>query len=397
MKKTSFLFVFLGILILATSGYVWADDEKDKGPERGFSIYTEYSGLVVPRGESVRMDLTIDNKGKRDENIILTLTSIPPGWKASLKGPNYTVNSITVPGRKTRALTFSAEPPKYVKPGDYFFQIDAKTEDGALSSTQKINVTVKEKTAITSDFEVTTAYPVLKGQSDAKFEFSIDVNNKSDADRNFNLTAQAPEKWEVNFKPAYEQKQISTLRVKGGQSQSVSVEVTPPKEAKAGTYPITVWISSGERKTEVKLSVILTGTYQLDAGTPSGLLSLEATPGKPSNVSLYVKNTGSAINRNITFSSFKPENWKVEFKPEKIDSLEPGALKQVEVTITPSAQALVGDYSVSTSVEGEKGSSKNVEFRVSVKSSPAWAWVGLLIIIVVLAGLGALFLKLGRR
>jgi len=175
------------------------------------------------------------------------------------------------------------------------------------------------------------------------------------------------------------------------------VEVTPPKEAKAGTYPITVWISSGERKTEVKLSVILTGTYQLDAGTPSGLLSLEATPGKPSNVSLYVKNTGSAINRNITFSSFKPENWKVEFKPEKIDSLEPGALKQVEVTITPSAQALVGDYSVSTSVEGEKGSSKNVEFRVSVKSSPAWAWVGLLIIIVVLAGLGALFLKLGRR
>ena len=34
---------------------------------------------------------------------------------------------------------------------------------------------------------------------------------------------------------------------------------------------------------------------------------------------------------NISFSSFKPENWKVEFKPEKIDALEPNALKQVEV------------------------------------------------------------------
>jgi uncharacterized membrane protein len=177
----------------------------------------------------------------------------------------------------------------------------------------------------------------------------------------------------------------------------VSVEVTPPKEAAAGTYPVIVLIGSGEKKVEVKLAVVLTGTYQLDAGTPTGLLSLEASLGKSSNLSVFVKNTGSAVNRNISFNSFKPENWKVEFKPEKIESLDPGAMKQVEVTITPSGQALVGDYSVAVSVDGEKGSSKTVELRVAVKTSSAWGWIGLLLIVLVVAGLGGLFLRLGRR
>jgi uncharacterized membrane protein len=383
------------VCLLGMATFLQAD-EKEVGPERGIAIYTEYSGMFVPQGETVRMELTADNRGKKDENIIFSLTTIPKGWKASIKGPSYTVTSITVPGRKTRVLTFNAEPEKGTKPGNYLFQIDARTEDGQFTSGQKIDVTVREKTIAAEDFQVTTSYPVLKGQADAKFEFSIDVSNKSETDKNFTLSAQAPEKWETNFKPAYEQKQISSLRIKGGQNQSVSVEVTPPKDSAAGTYPIIVLIGSGEKKAEVKLAVVLSGTYQLDAGTPTGLLSLDASVGKTANLSVFVKNTGSAVNRNISFNSFKPENWKVEFKPEKIESLEPGALKQVEVSITPSAQALVGDYSVAVSVEGEK-SSKTVELRVNVKTSSAWGWIGLILIVLVIAGLGGLFLRLGRR
>jgi len=396
--KTALIF---SILILFSYSLGMAQTEKEKDvlprPERGIAIYTEFSGVFVPPGESVRMELTADNKGKTDENFILKISEVPKGWRASLKGPNYLVDAIPVPATKTRTLTFLAEPDKTVKPGTYFFQIDAKTEDGKFTSTQKIHVTVRERTALGEEFTVTTSYPVLQGQTDAKFEFSLEVNNKSEADKNFNLSAQAPPKWEVNFKPAYEQKQISSFRVKGGSSQTIAVEVNPPKDATAGSFPILVWVSSGDRKVESKLTVVLTGIYKLDAGTPTGLLSLEAIAGKPANVSLFVKNTGSAVNKNINFSSFKPENWKVEFKPEKIDALEPNTLKQVEVTITPYGQALVGDYSVGLSVDGEKGSSKTVEMRVSVKTSAAWGWIGIIIIVAVIAGLGGLFLWLGRR
>lgn len=396
--KTVLIFSIL-ILFSFSAGLAQTEKERDilPRPERGIAIYTEFSGVMVPPGETVRMELTADNKGKTDESFILKIAEAPKGWRASLKGPNYLVDAIPVPATKTRTLTFLAEPDKTVKPGTYLFQIDAKTEDGKFTSTQKINVTVRERAALGEEFTVTTSYPVLQGQTDAKFEFSLEINNKSEVDKNFNLSAQIPAKWEVNFKPAYEQKQISSFRVKGGSSQTVAVEVTPPRDATSGSYPLQVWIASGEKKAEVKLTVALTGIYKLDAGTPTGLLSLEALAGKPANVSFYVRNTGSAVNKNISFSSFKPENWKAEFKPEKIDALEPGALKQVEVTITPFGQALVGDYSVGLSVDGEKGSSKTLEMRVSVKTSAAWGWIGIIIIVIVIAGLGGLFLWLGRR
>jgi uncharacterized membrane protein len=371
--------------------------EKDTRPLRGMAIYTEYSGIFVSPGEPVRMELNVENKGRTDENIALKLSTVPKGWKATIKGPTYVVNDVPVPAGKTKTLTFSAEPEKGIKPGSYSFKIDAQSADGKLASSQAIEVTVREKAPLSEEFQVTTSYPILRGQTDAKFEFSLDVNNKSETDKNFNLSAQGPEKWEINFKPAYEQKQISSFRIKGGQSQTIAVEVTPFKDASAGSFPINVWISSGDKKAEVKLTVVLTGIYKLDAGTPTGLLSLDAFTGKPAIMSLFVKNTGSAVNRNLTLSSFKPENWKVEFKPEKIDALEPGAMKQVEVMITPAAQALVGDYSVGLSADGEKGSSKTVEIRVAVKTSTAWGWIGIIIIVAVIAALGGLFIWLGRR
>ena len=237
---------------------------------------------------------------------------------------------------------------------------------------------------------------MIRGPSDATFEFSVDVNSKLDKDAVFDLFAQGPKDWDINFKPAYETKYISSLRLKGNQNQSIAVEVKPAMAAEAGEYPINVRVSSGDAKGEAQLAVILTGTYGLEVGTPDGLLSLDARQGKPANMSFYVKNSGSAANHDIKFMSFKPENWKVEFKPEKIDSIDAGDLKQVELIITPFEDALVGDYSVSVNVEGEKAS-KIIEFRTTVKASAVWGWIGIGIIVVVIGGLLGLFRWLGRR
>jgi len=396
-QKIFCISIIVFLLFSLLSSFTFAQEEKkDMRPERGIAVYTEYSGVTIPKGEAVKMDLTLENKGRKDETIDVRISAIPKGWKATLKGGSYLVSGMFVPNGKSRTLALNLEPEKTVGPGTYDFQFDAQTDDGKLTSTHKLAVTVQERTPGMDDIQVTTSYPVLRGQTDAKFEFSLDVNNKIEVDRTFNLAAAAPEKWEINFKPSYEQKQISSIRIKGGQSQTVAVEVNPAKEASPGEYPILVRISSGDKKAEVKLMVILTGIYKLDAGTPTGILSLEAIAGKPANFSLFVKNTGSAVNRNITFSSFKPENWDVTFKPEKIEALEPNGLKQIEVTVKPASQALVGDYSVGAMVNGEK-SDKTVEMRVTVRASTAWGWIGIGIIVFVIAGLSVLFIRLGRR
>ena len=391
------LAVVLALAAPAAIGAAQESARRDDRPERGIAVYTEFSGVAVPLGETVRMDLTVENKGRRDETIALRFTPVPKGWKVSLRGGSFTVMGVSVPDGKTRTLTFSAEPEKGVPAGTYEFGIEGTTADGKLTAMHTISVTTRERSRLgAEDIQITTSYPVLRGQTDATFEFSLDLANKSDNDRTFNLAALAPEKWEVNFKPGYEAKQISSLRIRGGSSQTVAVQVTPLREATAGEYPLLVRVTAGDSKAEVPLKVVLTGIYKLDAATPTGILSAEAVTGNPTTVSLLIKNTGSAVNRNISLSSFKPENWKVEFKPEKIEALEPGAIKQVEASITPAATSLVGDYSVGLMADGEK-SSKTVEMRVTVKAPTAWGWIGVGLIAVAIGGMGGLFIWLGRR
>jgi uncharacterized membrane protein len=371
-------------------------DKPDNRPERGIVVYTDYSGIAVATGETVEMDAILDNKGKHDENIDIWFAETAKGWKTSLKGARYQATGMYVPSGKTKTLTMKLEPPKDVAPGKYAFRLEAKTADGRFTSGHTLTVHVKARKIGADDLQINVAYPMLRGQTDSKFEYSLDVLNKSEMERTFNLSAVGPEGWEINFKPAYEQKQISTIRLKEGQSQTVAVEISPQPGAGAGEYPVIVHIGAAQSKAEVKLTVVLTGTYKIDAGTPNGILSLEAYAGKPSSFSLFVKNTGSAPNRNITFSSFKPENWEATFKPEKIDVLAPGEMKQVEVTVKPNQQALVGDYSVGVMTNAEKAD-KTVEMRVTVKASSAWGWIGIGLIILVILGLGFLFMKMGRR
>jgi uncharacterized membrane protein len=365
--------------------------------ERQIAIFPEYSGIAVQPGETVKMDLVIENKGKSDELVYVRPTSVPEGFRLRLKGGNYLVSGLYVPKEKTKNLSLTIESRKIVPPGVYTFGFEAYTEDEKLTSSCSLSIFVRKEALGLEDIAITTSYPVLKGQTDATYEFSIEVFNKSERDRTINLQALGPEKWEITFKPAYEYgKQISSINIKADESKTITVEVKPPKDAKPGEYPILVRASVGEKKAEAPLLVILTGTYSIEAGTPTGLLSLEAMPGRESRVSLFVKNTGSAPQKNVTFTSFKPENWEVKFEPERIDLLEPGRLKQVDVKIKPAKEALVGDYSVNVSVDGEKAN-RSVEFRVTVKASTAWIWVGIGIILFVIAGLTALFVWLGRR
>ncbi|MBN2061200.1 MAG: hypothetical protein JW882_12375 [Deltaproteobacteria bacterium] len=396
-------FVMCPILIILTLTLIihstYAEESKKELPLRAMSIAPLYPIVIVPEEEDVSVDIIVRNGGRQDETIGLSITSIPKGWNAWFKTYNFKIGGISVESDSTKNVSFNAEPEEGTGPGKYIFPIKASTKDGELTSTTELIITVESKEKEEKKdkgVKITTSYPVLKGPTDAEFEFSIDVENKTDEEAIFNLAYDGPKNWDVNFKPSYEDKYFSSLRIKGGQSQSMAVQVKPYALSEPGEYPIKIKVSSDKAQGEATLSVVLTGTFKLDAGTADGLLSLNTYQGKSANMSFYVKNNGSASQNDIKFLTFKPENWKVEFSPEKIDTLSPGELKQVEMTITPAEQALVGDYSVGVNVEGEK-SAKNLEFRVTVKVSTAWGWIGLIIIVAVVVGLVFLFVRMGRR
>ncbi len=390
------LFFLPAVFRMAAAPYAYAAQWDQ--PARSIVVAPEYTGVILSRGESLSVGLVVTNQGRVPENIDLSLPEVPKGWKARIQGHRFEVTGLHVAADTTRNLTFRAEPDPDLSPGTYLFPIEARSEDGKLRAAARLRVMVNPKGNETNerDVIVATSYPVLQGPTDAEFEFSVDVENRMDQDTDFNLSARGPERWEIRFKPAYEEKLISSLRIKAGQSRSMTVTVRPHPSAGPGDYPIQVTVGAERARAEAEFTVVLTGTHRLDMGTADGRLSMNARQGRAARISLYLKNGGSAPLGNIRLLSFKPENWEVTFDPEEIEALGPGDVYQVEASITPAEQALVGDYSVGLSARGERITEK-LELRVTVRASTAWGWVGVGIIFLVILGLVLLFIRLGRR
>ena len=376
-------------------------------PDREIVAAFEYPGKVIEETDRVSLELIIKNNGRKDETVFLTVEGKPANWDAKIEKYGNVITGVFVPSGEQKTLTFSADEQDKkddkLTQGEYSFQVKASTADGKIATTAAAKITVAEKGKKGAGEEekqkpvrITTSYPVLRGASDSEFEFSVDIHNDTEKDGMFSLRAEKPKGWEVSFKPAYENKYIGSLQIKSNLSQSVDVKVTPVPRAEVGEHKIQVFAESPQGDAEIELKVLLTGTHKITCRTLKGILSLTAQKGKTANISMYVINEGSAPQKGISFTSFKPENWEVKFDPEKMEVLEPGDMKQVEVTITPANEALVGDYSIAASAQGENASD-DIEFRVTVRAASTWGWIGVGIIIAVIVGMSIIFKRLGRR
>lgn len=406
MKRRFLAVSAVGLLFVALTAVMpaWAA-QADQKPEREIVAAFEYAGKVINEDDTVSLELIIKNNGRKDETVFLTVETKPANWDAKIEKYGDVITGVFVPSGEQKTLTFSAneqDDDKKLTPGEYQFEVKAATADGQLTTAAIAKITVatekeqgegqEEKKPV----RITTSYPILRGSSDSDFEFSVEIRNETDKDDMFSLRADKPKGWEVSFKPAYENKYIASLQIKSKLSQSVDVQVKPPPKAEIGEHAVKVFAQSSKGEAEIELKIILTGTHKITCRTLKGVLSLTANKGKDANISMYVINEGSAPQKQISLTSFKPENWEVKFDPETIEMLEPGDMKQVEVTITPANETLVGDYSVAATMQGEEASD-DIEFRVTVRAASTWGYIGVGIIIAVIVGLSITFKRLGRR
>jgi uncharacterized membrane protein len=247
--------------------------------------------------------------------------------------------------------------------------------------------------------ELTTAYTKLEGTAGASFAFDVTLDYQGTEARLFNLSATGPKDWAVYITPSYPQDQmIGDIRLEPGQTSGnrINVVAVSPSWAEPGEYQLTVEASSGEIKGTLSLTPVVTARYGMSLTTPDGLLSTKATAGKDSHLTLLVVNTGSAAIENIIFTSNKPTAWTVDFTPQKIDSLSAGGSQAVDVSIMPGAKAIAGDYQVNITAKGDQKTA-DVSFRVTVETPTVWGWIGVAIIVLVIAGLAFVFIRFSRR
>jgi uncharacterized membrane protein len=258
----------------------------------------------------------------------------------------------------------------------------------------------QEQPQIQESLDLSSQFPVLEASAGNEYSFEVEFIALLTEDRTFDLTVDKPRNWVSIMQPRYEDTNISAIRIRAFQTTPEKIKVIvaplPWDLPDPGEYPITVTATSGDLSASIELKAIVTARYEMDVYTETGRLNTKATTGKENHVAIKVRNSGSADIEKVTLSSVKPEGWTITFNPEKVESLEPGLAQDIDVVIEPAEKAIAGDYMVTLRAESEEVN-ESLELRVTVMTPTIWGWVGIGIVLLVIAGLGILFRQLGRR
>jgi len=251
---------------------------------------------------------------------------------------------------------------------------------------------------IEEEITLRSNYPELKVKgSTTQIQFNVDVNYIGEEEKTINLSATGPQGWYIAILPSYENTEISAVRMKPMGTETLKLLMIPLQEMEPGDYIFTLKANTDIAESTLDLKGTITATYQLELSTSSGNLNTKVTAGKDNHLALQIKNTGSASIENITFASDKPEGWVMVFKPDKIDKLDAGQTKDIDLVIKPETKTIAGDYVTTLKSSGSENSTANIDVRVTVLTPTIWGWVGIAIIVIVVVGVAVIFVRLGRR
>lgn len=358
----------------------------------GVEMSTSYPGISAKPGDTINFSLDFANAGA-GVNMALTADSVPDGWKTYFEGNGSQISNVYVKnGANAGLATFNAEIPADAKNGAYTMNLHANGAGADSSIALTININEED----VGSSKLTTEYAEQSGASGSAFTFSTTVQNNSSNKQSFSFSSKAPDGWKVTFKPSGQSSEVSAVDVDAHGSQVMSVSVTPPTDVAAGDYKIPVSAISGSETLDTELKVTITGKYELKVQTPNQVLSFNAVSNKKTAVTVDVVNNGNIDLQSINLSAEAPTDWNVEFSESTIDALQAGQTKEVTMYVTPSKDALSGDYVFNVTAKSTDATDTET-FRTTVKTQTSWGIFAAALIIVIIGGVAAVFHKYGRH
>jgi uncharacterized membrane protein len=357
-------------------------------------VSTPYPSIAVAPGSNASFELTVTNS--REGTVGLAVVGAPAGWKATLHGGGFVIEGVTVAPGKAGTARLDVTVPADTTETAANMRVEA-TSGGARAS---LPITVRVSADVAGEITLTTTNPILTGPSDTDFSFDLTLNNGSAQDQTVSATATGPAGWTVAAKLS--QAQAASTVVKAGSSTTITVTATPPDDARAGRNQIDVSATAGTQTVQQALGVEITGTFALTLSTPNQLVSAHGAAGSGTTQEVLVKNTGTGPLTNVALTATQPTNWKVAFDRETIETIAPGAEERVVATITPTGEAVTGDYQVTlraaaTGANGAGAADGELPMTFTVETSPVWLLAGFALIVAILAGLFYVFRTYGRR
>jgi uncharacterized membrane protein len=353
------------------------------------TITTPYPAVTVGPGSKVSFDLSV--KAGETARVDLGLSGVPTGWTATLHGGGFLVDAVQTSGSGAAEARLDVAVPADAAPATY--TINVRASSGGSSDTLSLDLKVIRGAGGSLSF--TTDFPSLQGASGTTFTFNLTLHNDTLQDATYTVSSQGPEGWTVQAKVA-SQAQAASATVTAGGTSAVDVTVTPPDQVDAGTYPVTVTADVGDQKVQQPLEVDIVGDYKVTLTTQDGRLNSHGPSGSATELDLVLNNTGTAPVTGVKLTASPPQGWKVDFSPADPIDLGPNQTKVVAAKITPSNDALTGDYVVSLTATGDQANASQ-DIRFTVETSTAWWLIGIAVIVITVLVLWGVFRRYGRR
>ena len=404
LKSVAGTLAVLGVILFALwASHAASADEGTSCPS-GFGVVLPVRNIVIdPGARQADLGMTLCNGTAQVQRADIVLEGAPDTWRVFVKPPlgNYRVTSVSLPARSSQELTIRMTGFESSAPGTVPMTLRLNTLDGVVSDEVEIiaeflpsgepDASGEEE----RDISMTPTYPTLEGPASDTFHFDVLIKNGTGEADSFELTSEAPPGWTVVFADIFEpSKLISSLSLENLRFKKIRVKADAPRNAEAGSYPIVVMASTEDVTGQVPLRADVTGSFDMVVSTPDRRLNLGVAAGKPSPGVLTVSNTGNAELRDVSLLADPPIDWEIDFDVDTIDQLASGDSANVPFTITPRRDAIPGDYTVIIRANSPDVLD-SVEMTVSVSQSTMWRWLGIALVVIVVAGLVGLYVRLG--
>jgi uncharacterized membrane protein len=357
--------------------------------ETALTLTTPYPGLTVEPGDTASFDLLLS--ATSTTTVDLSVNGVPEGWTASFRGGGFVVNQVTAGTEEAPDLTLSVIIPTGTADGSFPLTIAADSSGGSASLAIEVVVQGGAGGTVT----MTPEYSGVRGPSSETFTFPVDIRNDSPAEVQLELTAEGPIGWIVEARPQT-QSQASAITVDPGATTKITVTASPSTTAAAGLYDLRVMARGGGVDAEAPLQVQITGSFDMQISTPDQRLNADVTAGQPTPFPVIVFNTGTADLVQVSLDSIPPAGWEITWDTEVIPTIAAGDFATVNATITPSAEAIAGDYQITFRATSDDADA-SMEVRSTVSPSAFGGLVGIGLILLTLAALAWVFRRFGRR
>jgi uncharacterized membrane protein len=226
---------------------------------------------------------------------------------------------------------------------------------------------------------LTTPFPAIEKPVGEDIELAIDIENRNLPPQRVSLAVDGlPDGWKWELRG--EGHAIMAAMVEPDQSVGLTLAITPPEDAKTGSYELIVSGDAASGRLTLPITLTLAAAEQARVTVEPKLPALRGTPRSTFDFQIKATNDSSK-DQVFNLVAEAPPGFQAVFKEQygtqELTSIpiKAGASADVKLSVTPPPNVAAGQYGVAAAVMSQEAGAK-VDLLLDITGQPTIALTG---------------------